>query len=173
MSTLICTTNLIYIYIYINKNKPFTKNFARYSAKFPAFFLLNGSNPVGPLGEPKGPNWCSRRIQPSELEQAHEAGYFSSKTYILQIFHMKYVSEKTFKFQTIPHSADNPWLNATNAQQTQNINSSWHCVTGANPTHSPDPPCFYAWYLPMSALYTGISFQMYSINWLFGGFWLL
>ena len=46
-----------------------------------------------------------------------------------------------------------------------------HCVTGANPTHTPDPPCFYACYLPMSALYTGICFYLYSIDWLFGGFW--
>ena len=37
-----------------------------------------------------------------------------------------------------------------------NISYTRHCVTGANPTHTPDPPYFYTWYLPMSALYNGI-----------------
>jgi hypothetical protein len=34
-----------------------------------------------------------------------------------------------------------------------------HCVTGAIPTHLQLNPGFYTWYLPMSALYTGICFH--------------
>ena len=39
-----------------------------------------------------------------------------------------------------------------------------HRVTGASPTQTPDSLCFYAWYPPLSALYTGICFYLIQIT---------
>ena len=44
-----------------------------------------------------------------------------------------------------------------------------HCVTGASPTHTQDPPLVLRL---VSSLNTGIWFPLYSIDWLLGGLWL-